>query len=111
VLEPGTVVFDSGGLQVGTVKKVLAAPEEEIFEGLLMETSAGERFVLGEQVGSIHERGVDLKLDSAGVASLPEPEPAPATMEVVPDDISQSNRAYKSQNWFRRAWDRISGKY
>ena len=111
VLEPGTVVFDSGGVQVGTVKKVLAAPEEDIFEGLLIETSAGERFVQGDQVGAIHERGVDLKLDSAGVASLPEPEPAPAAMAVGPDDVAESNRAYKSQNWFRRAWDRISGKY
>jgi hypothetical protein len=111
VLEPGTAVFAADGTQVGTVKKVLAVPEDDIFEGLLIETPAGERFAQGDLVGSIHERGVDLKLDAASAASLPEPEPAPAAMEVGVDDVSEPSGAYERQIWLKRVWNRISGNY
>jgi hypothetical protein len=111
VLEPGTAVFASDGSRVGEVKKVLAEPEEDIFEGLLIETPAGERFVGGDQVGSIHERGVDLKLDSAAAATLPEPTPAPATMEVGVDEVSEASGPYKREAWLKRAWNRITGNY
>jgi hypothetical protein len=111
VLQPDTPVFASDGTNVGKVKKVLAVEEEDIFEGILLDTEHGERFVEAEQVGSIHERGVDLKIDAACCAALLEPEPAPAVMEVGPDDTAEPARAYKRDIWLKRIWDRISGNY
>lgn len=74
VLEPGVPVFASDGEQVGTVRTVLSAPAEDIFHGIVIRAGPGLRFVAGDQVASLHERGVDLRLDSAAVAGLPEPD-------------------------------------
>lgn len=111
-LQPGTAVFASDGAQVGTVKEVLAVPEDDIFEGVILHTHHGERFADAELIESIHDRGVDLKLDAAAAAAnLPEPKPAPAAMEVGVDDVSESSGAYKRDNFFRKLWDRLSGNY
>ena len=74
VLEPGVPVYASDGGQVGTVAHVVAAPEEDIFHGIVMHGDAGERFVPADQVAAMHERGVDLRIDRDAAAALPEPE-------------------------------------
>jgi hypothetical protein len=74
VLEKGVAVLSSDGEQVGTVHHVVAAPEEDIFHGLVITTPAhGRRFVEAADIASLHERGVDLKIDSAAAQSLPTP--------------------------------------
>jgi len=74
VLEPGVPVYASDGGQVGTVAHVVAAPEEDIFHGIVMHGDAGERFVPADQVAAMHERGVDLRIDRDAAAALSEPE-------------------------------------
>jgi len=73
VLEKGIPVLASDGGQVGTVHHVVAAPEEDIFHGLVIATEHGRRFVQAADVTSLHEHGVDLRIDSAAAQSLPEP--------------------------------------
>jgi len=73
VLESGVPVYASGGEQVGTVAHVVAAPEEDIFHGIVLNSDRGQRFVPADQVASLHERGVDLRIDGAAVAALGEP--------------------------------------
>jgi uncharacterized protein YrrD len=74
VLEKGVAVLASDGEQVGTVHHVVAAPEQDIFHGLVITTPAhGRRFVEAADVASLHEQGVDLKIDSAAAQSLPQP--------------------------------------
>ncbi len=73
VLDEGVPVYASDGTEVGTVDHVVAAPEEDIFHGLVIRTEAGKRFVAADDVGSLHERGADLRLDATAVAELPEP--------------------------------------
>jgi len=74
VLDKGVPVLASDGQQVGTVNHVVAAPEKDIFHGLVISTSEhGQRFVQAEDVASLHERGVDLRIDSAAAQDLPEP--------------------------------------
>jgi hypothetical protein len=73
VLEPGIPVYASGGEQVGTVAHVVAAPEEDIFHGIVLRGAQGERFVPADQVASLHEHGVDLRLDRSAAETLPEP--------------------------------------
>jgi hypothetical protein len=111
-LQPGTAVFAADGGQVGTVKEVLAVPEDDIFEGVILHTQHGDRFADAELIDSIHDRGVDLKLDAAAAAAnLPEPKPAAAAMHLGVDDVSESSGAYKTGNFFRNLWNRLSGKY
>jgi hypothetical protein len=73
VLDEGVPVYAAGGEQVGTVDHVVAAPELDIFHGIVMRVGSGRRFVPAEQVASLHERGVDLTIDEMEVAALPEP--------------------------------------
>jgi hypothetical protein len=72
VLEPGIPVVDRDGAHVGTVRRVLENPAEHIFDGLVVDTPAGERFVDAPEVARIAERRVTLTLDAEGVAGLPE---------------------------------------
>ena len=74
VLERGVPVYASSGEQVGTVAHVVAAPEEDIFHGIVLNTTAGARFLPADEVASLHEHGVDLRIDRATAAALPEPE-------------------------------------
>jgi hypothetical protein len=75
MLEPGVPVLASDGEQVGTVGAVLSAPEEDIFHGLLINAPGhGIRFVEAASIASMHEHGVDLRIDSAAARSLPPPE-------------------------------------
>jgi sporulation protein YlmC with PRC-barrel domain len=110
-LTPGVPVYSSDGERVGEVKEVLAVPEDDIFEGLIVKTPHGDRFADWEVIGSIHERGVDLKMDSTSAGNLPEPKAAPAAMGVGVDEVSESRGAYKREIWWKRFWNRISGNY
>jgi hypothetical protein len=70
----GIPVFSSDGERIGRVAKVLAAPEANMFDGILFDTGwgpGGRRFVDAPEVGEIYERGVVLKIDAAEAAELP----------------------------------------
>jgi hypothetical protein len=102
VLERGIPVYASGGEQVGTVEHVIAAPEEDIFHGIVMSGQSGQQFVEADQIASLHERGVDLRIDAADAAALPAPHgAAPAWREVEP--------GIKPSGW-RRLLDLVEGK-
>jgi hypothetical protein len=73
VLDDGIAVYASDGEQVGTVDHVVSAPSEDIFHGIVMSAGGRRRFVAADQVASLHERGVDLRIDAAAAAALPEP--------------------------------------
>jgi hypothetical protein len=73
VLEKGVPVLASDGERVGSVHHVVAAPEQDIFHGLVIAVRHGQRFVEAADVASLHERGVELRIDSAAVAAMPEP--------------------------------------
>ncbi len=74
VLERGVPVLTSDGDEVGTVNHVVSAEQQDIFHGLVIDArQLGKRFVPAEDIASLHERGVDLRIDSAAVAALPHP--------------------------------------
>ena len=77
LLDAGVPVLASDGTQVGTVASVLAAPEEDVFHGLLLNTpNHGVRFLEAADIASIHEHGVDLRIDATAALNLPAPEHA-----------------------------------
>jgi hypothetical protein len=73
VLEKDVPVFASGAEQVGTVDHVVAAPEKDIFHGIVIRIGKSQRFVAADQIASLHEHGVDLAIDLAAANALPEP--------------------------------------
>jgi uncharacterized protein YrrD len=111
-LEAGLPVYSCDGEKVGEVEHVLADPDADIFDGLVLDTSVlpgGHRFVDAPEVEEIFERGVLLKLDRSAAEGLPEPSENPASLEVSPDDVAAGDED-KLKRKLRRAWDLISGK-
>jgi hypothetical protein len=108
VLEEKTPVYTSDRVHIGTVKRVLSVPDDDIFDGLIVGTEDGDRFIDAPNVEEIHERGVGLAIASADVHVLPEPSPSPAALSVHPDDTAKQRDL---RDGLRRAWDLISGNY
>lgn len=75
LLERGTVVHTSDGVEIGKVDRVLENPREHIFDGIVITTQSGVRFVDAPEVARIAERRVTLSIDAAEAAALPEPDP------------------------------------
>ena len=73
VLDEGVPVYASDGESVGTVEHVVAAPAEDIFHGIIIRAQAGSRLIAADLIASLHERGVDLRIDARAVETLPEP--------------------------------------
>jgi sporulation protein YlmC with PRC-barrel domain len=90
VLEKGVPVYSADGQQVGTVDHVVAAPQEDIFHGVVIRAASGSRFVSAEDVASLHEHGVDLRIDAAGVDGLPEPHGAASARRVAEPGVRPS---------------------
>ena len=62
--------------ELGTVARVLATDREDLFDGIVIQTSDGLRFVDAPEVARIAERRVTLSITAAEAEQLPEPEPA-----------------------------------
>jgi hypothetical protein len=110
VLEKGTPVYSSDGQKVGTVEHVLGDADADVFDGVIVDTSAGpggHRFVDAPHVDRIHEDGVVLSMDGSEAEDLPEPAPGPGELDVNPADAEES----PLQEKLRRAWDYLSGNY
>jgi hypothetical protein len=75
LLQRGTAVHSSDGELIGRVERVLENPREHIFDGIVIGTGQGLRFVDAPEVGRIAERLVTLRLDAAAASALPEPDP------------------------------------
>lgn len=76
VLERGEPVFSSDGKKVGTVAEVRADYDTDVFDGLVVSLGPlglERRYVKGEQVEEVYERGVMLAIDSEAVQALPVP--------------------------------------
>ena len=74
VLEQGAEVYSCDGKELGTVEEVRADLQVDIFDGLVVGArsplAGGKRFVPGELVEEIFERGVLLKIDAEAFAQL-----------------------------------------
>ena len=109
-LAAGTDVIASDDERVGKVEHVLADADADVFDGLVIDISAGPgglRFADADEVAEIYEHAVVLTLPAAAVAELPKPAPAPAALESHGGDDADG----PLQSKLRRAWDLISGNY
>ncbi len=70
-LPRGVAVHASDGTPLGTVHRVLDNAREHIFDGIVIETEHGRRFVDAPEVARITRRRVTLTIDAAEAAELP----------------------------------------
>jgi hypothetical protein len=73
-LQPGTPVQTSDGQPFGTVRSVLVDEKVAVFDGIVVSTADGPRFVDADQVGTIWTTYVATTLSAEQAAALPAPE-------------------------------------
>ena len=109
-IDEGVDVIGSDGQVIGKLEHVLADEQSDIFDGIVVDTSAGpggHRFVDAPDVDGFFERAVTIKVAGADAERLPEPSDNPAVMQHGGEEDSESPLGQK----LRRAWDLISGRY
>ena len=73
-LEPGTPEPTSGGHQFATVEAVLVDEKVSVFDGIVVQTTEGARFVDADQIGTIYTTYVCTTLSAEQAANLPLPD-------------------------------------
>jgi hypothetical protein len=110
VARRGIPVYSSDEVKLGTVVEVLDAPEADLFDGIIFDTTAnrpgGHKFVDAPEVEGIYENGVMLTIDAAEAAKLAKPGKNPGSIEISPDDVAGE----PGPSFWRRAWNLLSGK-
>jgi hypothetical protein len=71
-LPRGVPVYTADGERFGTVHRVQDNVREHIFDGIVVSTSDGRRFVDAPEVGRITNKRVTLTIDAQEAAQLPE---------------------------------------
>jgi len=107
-VDKGVPVYSSDGEKLGRVVRVMSAPNLDMFDGIVFDTTAGpggHRFVDAPEVGQIYERGVVLKIDAAEAAKLKAPAANPGSIKVNPADLGG-----RRPGALRRFWDSLSGR-
>ena len=79
LLPSGVPVLSSDGIEIGKVQRVLDNAREHIFDGIVIATPDGRRFVDAPEVARITEQRVTLTIDAAEARNLPPPRGAGRT--------------------------------
>jgi hypothetical protein len=99
-LKKGTPVVTATGTEIGIVEHVLADASLDLFDGIVVKTPEGLRFVTADQVGLITVGAVNTKVADADVANLQQPHDGDA---VFHDDPEQ-NEGHRLNEWFGRTF-------
>jgi hypothetical protein len=103
VLKRGTSVRSSDGVEIGTVRRVQDNAREHIFDGIVIETPDGRRFVDAPEVARIYERAVVLTITAEEARALPEQGSALANRMKHAPTVRRAKRLGRSM---RERWDR-----
>jgi hypothetical protein len=103
VLARGTPVRTSDGVEIGTVRRVQDNAREHIFDGIVIDTPDGRRFVDAPEVARIYERAVVLTLTAEEAQELPEQGSAVADRMRNAGTVRRAKRLGRSM---RDRWDR-----
>jgi hypothetical protein len=101
---PGTPVLTRSGTEIGTVEHVLQVPELDLFDGIVVATDWGLRFVDADQIDRITIRYVRSSLDDAEASKLPPPDGPPVFRVNALEDIGPSlhdrlGRMFRRPHW------------
>jgi hypothetical protein len=106
----GVPVLTATGHEIGTLEHVLQIPEEDLFDGLVVATKDGLRFVDADQVQVITRTYVRSTLDDAAAAGLPAPGGSPVYHVDALQDTGESlgdrlGRLFGRSRWIRDSDD------
>jgi hypothetical protein len=101
-LRRGTPVRAADGSEVGKVRRVLDNARENIFDGIVIETRDGPRFVDAPEVEHIAERAVMLNISADEVAALPPPR---SILRERLDQATIVRRTRRAGRDLRRRWN------
>jgi len=73
-LQPGAAVQTSDGVPFATVQAVLVDEKVAVFDGIVVQTPDGARFVDADQIGMIYTTYVRTTLSAEQAAGLPQPD-------------------------------------
>jgi Mrp family chromosome partitioning ATPase len=102
-LPRGVPVHASDGALVGRVHRVLDNAREHIFDGIVIDTPDGRRFVDAPEVARIFERAVILTITAEEARELPEQGSAAADRMRNAKTVRRAKRLGRSM---RERWDR-----
>ncbi|MDA8265223.1 MAG: hypothetical protein M0T79_07745 [Actinomycetota bacterium] len=100
----GTPVQTSSGEIFGTVGHVLQVPELDLFDGVVVHTEHGLRFVARDQITQITTTAVHCSLTDDEAANLPAPEGTAvyhvdALQDVGPSLTARLGRIFRREHW------------
>jgi hypothetical protein len=79
VLAKGTRVETADGEEFGHVKRVLEVRAKDVFDGVVVKTPNGDRFVDADEIDRLYENAMVLNLSADAAALLPKPGDNPHT--------------------------------
>ena len=102
----GTPVLSSSGTQIGTLEHVLQVPEVDVFDGIVIATKDGLRFIDADDVRQITRSHIQSGLDDAQASQLQPPDGAPVYRVDALADTGQSlhdilGRLFRRPRWIR----------
>jgi hypothetical protein len=101
---PGTPVFTRSGGEIGTLEHVLEITERQLFDGIVIATEWGLRFIPADQIELITVRHVRSRLDDAEAARLPPPDGTAVYRVSALDEIGESLHERLGQMFRRPHW-------
>jgi hypothetical protein len=105
-LEKGTPVQTSDGRSFGTVEAVLDVEEVDVFDGIVVKTEDGVRFVDADHVGQIFTTYVRTTLTSEEADNLSLPDQDPVYNADADDDTGTSLSDRFGRMFGRGKWKR-----
>jgi hypothetical protein len=101
-----TPVLSSSGATIGTLEHVLEVPEVDVFDGIVIATDGGLRFIDADQVLQITRSQIRSTVDDAQARQLPPPEGPPVyrvdgLADSGPSLHDRLGRLFRRPHWIR----------
>lgn len=100
----GVPMLSSTERQFGTLAKVLEIPSEDLFDGVIVQTHHGRRFVDRDQISEITTKYIKCGLDDAATENLPQPSGTPAFDDDVTYGDGSSFREWVHRTFGHGGW-------
>ena len=103
---PGTPVTSSSGTEIGRLEHVLEVPQLDVFDGIVISTDGGLRFIDADHVEQITTTSIRCSIDDAEAAQLPPPEGSPVyhvdALREAGDSLHERlGRMFRRPHWTR----------
>ena len=102
----GIPVLSSSGATIGTLEHVLEVPEVDVFDGIVIATDGGLRFIDADRVVQITRRCIRSDVDDGQARQLPPPDGPPVYRVDALADSGHSlhdrlGRLFRRPHWVR----------